>query len=773
MRSSLSYIAGVLVGLCWLATSEQVLANDVIPAEWHLAWDTLAAPTDVEFLATQPLRRFAKPWGDGTTAAQGHATYYTRIHTDASRTNKLYGLVLPEMYTSYRLYANGVEVAACGEVGTSFETQVGFHVGRLARLPRADTIDLVLHVANYVHYRGGPIHDLVFGVYDDLLSERVHYYISVCLLAALYLLAAFVMYASWRLFGDSTLPLWAAGVSAAMFYRSIGAGEHLLHEVLPDLPYELSMRLEYLSLYALNYCYWELVYRMTDRTMPLTLIRAIRVSHVVFVSIVMVASIHTFTGLLFPVQMFILSSIFYLMVLLVRWAARDWCANYYGAISFVAMATSATGAIVQNLNLYPVSAWFVTLVVALQMATLFIHVNRTSILGLKQLRLTAEEGSRAKSTFLATMSHEIRTPMNGVLGMTSLLADTHLTEEQRRFVDTIRLSGQNLITIINDILDFSKVDAGHMQLELQPVEIASLLENTAALVSGNAQQKGIALDIAIEQGWDSVVVETDATRVSQVVTNLLSNALKFTDSGKVRLVLGGTLSADTAEVIIDVVDSGIGMTDEQVGRLFTSFAQADSSISRRFGGTGLGLAISKQLVELMGGAIAVASTPGKGSTFSVTLSLKRLADVSLDAKALAPKPDVLADTPLPPMRILVAEDHPINQKLIATILTKWGYAPDLVANGLEAIDAIDRQGYDLIFMDMQMPECDGVEATRRIRERHPASEVTIVALTANAQASDRDKCLAAGMQAFVTKPFRADEIRAAILATRTLATGVE
>ena len=207
------------------------------------------------------------------------------------------------------------------------------------------------------------------------------------------------------------------------------------------------------------------------------------------------------------------------------------------------------------------------------------------------------------------------------------------------------------------------------------------------------------------------------------------------------------------------------MTEAQAAGLFTSFAQADSSISRRFGGTGLGLAISKQLVELMDGTVTVTSAPGEGSRFEVALSLKRLADavpVAPAATATAARPATAPSEELPPLRILVAEDHPINQRLIATILRKWGYEPDLVGNGSEAIDAIDRQPYDLIFMDMQMPECDGVTATREIRRRHDETSVRIVALTANAQASDREACLAAGMQDFVSKPFEQGEIRRVI-----------
>ena len=766
-RTAVALLAGVLLLLCATSSRARASASAQIPPQWHFAWDTLAAPTDIDYLRRQPLRPFAKFWGDGQTTAHGHATYYARIVTGGATSDTLYGLFLPEIYTSYRLYANGEEIAACGVVGTDASTQRGFHRSRVARLPRADTVELVLHVANYLNARASASHPIRFGAYDELLGEQLRAYLSAGLLTALFLLAAFVMYASHRLFRESELLPWVVGICAAMCYRSVGAGEHLLNVLLPDFPYGLSIRLEYLSLYLLVIFYWELIHRMTGRSIPPVIMRALRVTMAGMVALVAVAPVAVFTALLLATHVFLLLNLVYLVVVLLRWGRSDWRAHRYGVISFVAMGAWGASAIAHNQGLAAVPAWASALLVLTQLSMLFLHINGTAVRTLRRLRAEAEEGSAAKSTFLATMSHEIRTPMNGVLGMTSLLADTTLDPEQRQYVDTIRISGQNLITIINDVLDFSKADAGKMQLELQPVDLRNVLESTAALVFGTAQQKGIKLRVALPPEWGPLRVEADATRLSQVVTNLLSNAVKFTEEGSVTLRADGDLGSERLGLRLTVEDTGIGMTETEAARLFTSFAQADASISRRYGGTGLGLAISKQLVELMGGTVAVSSAPGEGSRFEVALSLKRLPDAQPERHVpSAPSED---RQELPPLRILVAEDHPINQRLIGTILRKWGYEPDLVGNGTEAVDAIDRQAYDLIFMDMQMPECDGLTATRIIRRRHSPEDVRIVALTANAQASDKAACLAAGMQGFIAKPFEAREIRGVLMGMLTTA----
>jgi PAS domain S-box-containing protein len=375
---------------------------------------------------------------------------------------------------------------------------------------------------------------------------------------------------------------------------------------------------------------------------------------------------------------------------------------------------------------------------------------------LAKARDAAEAANRAKSEFLANMSHEIRTPMNGIIGMTALALDGPLTPPQAECLDTIRGQAESLLTIVNDILDFSKIESRRVELEAVPFTLAHALDEVVKPLAIRAREKGITLASAIGADVPSRIVG-DPVRLKQIVTNIVSNAVKFTEQGSVALDVTADRRAGGVMLHLLVTDTGIGIPAEKQAAIFEPFRQVDGSMTRRFGGTGLGLAIASTLVELMGGRIQVDSAPGRGTTFHVTIPTAAAADnvqtesaVSAAVAASARR----AAAPARRARILVAEDNIVNQRVAAALLTKRGHTVTVVNNGREAVDALKRERFDLVLMDVQMPEMDGLEATAAIRRMEQATgqHVRIVAMTAHAMSGDRENCLAAGMDGYLSKP---------------------
>jgi PAS domain S-box-containing protein len=374
----------------------------------------------------------------------------------------------------------------------------------------------------------------------------------------------------------------------------------------------------------------------------------------------------------------------------------------------------------------------------------------------------AEIANAAKSTFLAVMSHEIRTPLSGMLGMTGLLRETPLTERQRDYADKIRTSGESLLAILNDILDFSRMEAGKMHLEIVPFSLIEVIGNVVNIFEPQAAEKKIGINTTIDQELPANLLG-DPQRMTQVIANLVGNAVKFTAAGAIQLGAKVQRRTETdVELEITVQDTGIGMKEDELSRLFTAFNQADASTARRFGGTGLGLAISRQFVELMGGTIRAESTPGKGSLFTVVISF--LIDSGVGQTNLLQCPDTrricFTDT-----RALVVEDHEINREIVIELLWRAGIKADIAINGIEAVEMVRASDYDILFMDISMPEMDGLTATREIRNlgKEGIDRLPIIALSSHAIIGDREESLAAGMNDHLAKPINSDTLEAALL----------
>ncbi|MGG5257172.1 ATP-binding protein [Phycicoccus avicenniae] len=395
---------------------------------------------------------------------------------------------------------------------------------------------------------------------------------------------------------------------------------------------------------------------------------------------------------------------------------------------------------------------------------------------LRAAKETAEETAAAKQRFLASMSHEIRTPLNAVLGLTELLLDTELREDQREYVQTAHQSGRHLLAIVNDILDFSALESGNLETESASADVRALLADVAAMLQPAADRRG--LDLRWEAGEDVPrLVCTDVVRLRQVLINLVGNGLKFTDRGGVRMVarhrsVGGAPDGEGllgGELVVEVHDTGMGIPADRLERIFSPFQQADSSTTRTHGGTGLGLAICTRIASRLGGHLEVTSTPGEGSVFTVTVPVRHCPLPEQTCLA-APETPVLVvpnDQVTASVSVLLAEDDPVNRMVALHMLRRLGIEADVATDGLEAVAATENRDYDVVLMDVNMPNLDGVAATRQVRERD-GYQPHVVALTANAAEGDRERMLAAGMDDYLSKPYTLADLERVLEAPRVV-----
>jgi len=730
--------------------------------EWAFYWrrllqpgDTVIGPTD--YITYPSLWNKNKLHGQ-TLPVEGYATYSLTILLPRGRPGL--SLLMPDVYCSYRLFINDSLRLSNGRPDTSEKLAVPFWSTQTVTLPaNTDTLHLLLQVANYWHTKGGTYKQLFIGERHQLnlnLSRDKAYDL---LLAGCLFMGGLFFFGFYAFGSRDKAILYFSLFCIVYSYRMIGTSLYVLHSVFPDLSWFVTIRIEYLSLtlgVALFSRYFQSVYPKDVNRIIVNLVVWICL---IYSLLIVITPPRLFTKGIMPflVVMFLYIGVaFFTCIRAVKF-------RRVGAVfALLSCGIMLLVFLIINLHYFQIVStekWIVFTGYVLFFFLQSLVLSHRFAYTLRKAAADAEEGLKVKTEFLSTMSHEIRTPLNVVIGMAHLLLRDKPRKDQEKNLNVLLFSANNLLSIVNDILDYNKIEAGKINFEMVPMDIASIAQHICGGLSIRASEKNIALRVETDSRITRKIIG-DPTRTSQVIYNLVHNAIKFTEQGSVVLsIQAEKITEDHVTLTISVADTGIGIEPEKQQLIFERFTQADSSTSRSYGGTGLGLAITKRILELQGVVLNLRSEPGKGSVFYFTQPFT-LSNEPVTTDEPHTK-DELAEKQLQHIPILVVEDNPFNVMVAQSLLERSGAIVDVATNGAEALEKIKPGKYRLVLMDLNMPVMDGFEATRQLRER--GITLPVIALTASLPAEVEKDVQSAGLTDIVVKPFNPDELFRTIL----------